>query len=55
MYLICIYILIINIMSILSTIIYGLLLVLFLMFFPTGLAGLWARVRRFFANWPFAN
>ena len=42
-------------LSILSTIIYGLLLVLFLMFFPTGLAGLWARVRRFFANWPFAN
>jgi branched-chain amino acid transport system permease protein len=37
----------------LSSIIYGLLVVLFLVFFPTGLAGLWARVRRYFASWPF--
>lgn len=42
-------------LSILSTLIYGLLLVLFLIFFPTGLAGLWARVRRYFATWPFSK
>lgn len=37
----------------LSSIIYGLLLVLFLVYFPTGLGGLWARLRRSLATWPF--
>lgn len=40
-------------LNILSTLIYGLLLILFLMFFPSGLAGLWARLRRYFSSWPF--
>ena len=42
-------------LSILSTGIYGLLLVLFLVSFPTGLAGLWLRVRRYFSTWPFGS
>jgi branched-chain amino acid transport system permease protein len=42
-------------LSILSTLIYGLMLVLFLIFFPTGLAGLWARLRRYFSSWPFKS
>lgn len=37
----------------LSSIVYGLLLVLFLIYFPAGLAGLWTRLRRYFASWPF--
>jgi branched-chain amino acid transport system permease protein len=41
-------------LTLLSTIVYGLALILFLMFFPTGLAGLWAKVRRYFATWPFS-
>jgi branched-chain amino acid transport system permease protein len=40
-------------LEILSVLIYGIMLILFLMFVPTGLAGLWARVRRYFAAWPF--
>ena len=40
-------------LSILSTTIYGLLLVVFLISFPTGLAGLWTRLRRYFSSWPF--
>jgi branched-chain amino acid transport system permease protein len=39
--------------SVLNQLIYGLLLVLFLMFFPTGMAGLWGRLRRFLSGWPF--
>ena len=42
-------------LPILSTSIYGLLLVFFLISFPTGLAGLWTRVRRYFASWPFGG
>ena len=42
-------------LSILSTGIYGLLLVLFLVSFPTGMAGLWLRVRRYFSTWPFGS
>jgi branched-chain amino acid transport system permease protein len=40
-------------LEVLSSLIYGVLLIVFLMFVPTGLAGLWARVRRYFAAWPF--
>jgi branched-chain amino acid transport system permease protein len=42
-------------LSLLSTLIYGFLLVIFLAVFPTGLAGLWARVRGYFATWPFSR
>ena len=42
-------------LGVLSSIIYGLMLVLFLMFFPTGLAGLWMRLRRYFTAWPFRS
>ena len=42
-------------LGVLSSIIYGLMLVLFLMFFPTGLAGLWTRLRRYFTAWPFRS
>lgn len=42
-------------LDILSSLIYGFLLIMFLMFVPTGLAGLWARMRRYFASWPFAS
>jgi branched-chain amino acid transport system permease protein len=41
-------------LDLLSVLVYGLALILFLMFFPTGLAGLWAKVRRYFATWPFS-
>lgn len=40
-------------LEILSSLIYGLMLILFLIRVPTGLAGLWSRVRRYFASWPF--
>jgi branched-chain amino acid transport system permease protein len=40
-------------LSVISTLLYGLMLILFLMFFPAGLAGLWARLRRYFTTWPF--
>jgi branched-chain amino acid transport system permease protein len=40
-------------LSVISTLVYGLMLILFLMFFPAGLAGLWARLRRYFSTWPF--
>lgn len=42
-------------LDIFSSLIYGILLILFLMFVPTGLAGLWARIRRYFATWPFTS
>jgi branched-chain amino acid transport system permease protein len=42
-------------LSLLATLIYGLLLVFFLIYFPTGLAGLWQRIRRYFATWPFSG
>lgn len=42
-------------LDILSSLIYGFLLIIFLMFVPTGLAGLWARLRRYFASWPFPS
>jgi branched-chain amino acid transport system permease protein len=41
--------------GVLNQLLYGLLLILFLKFFPTGFAGLWARFRRFLATWPFQN
>ncbi len=33
---------------------YGLLIVVSLVFFPNGIAALWGRVKRYFARWPFA-
>jgi branched-chain amino acid transport system permease protein len=41
--------------SVLNQLLYGVLLILFLMFFPRGFAGLWQRLRRFLAGWPFAS
>jgi branched-chain amino acid transport system permease protein len=40
-------------LNVLSVLIYGLLLILFLIYFPSGLAGVWARIRRYFSTWPF--
>lgn len=40
-------------LNVLSTLIYGFMLILFLIYFPSGLAGVWARIRRYFASWPF--
>lgn len=37
------------------TIVFGLLIVVFLIFEPQGLAEMWRRVRRFFHLWPFRN
>ena len=39
----------------LSSVLYGLLLVTFLIFFPTGLAGLWARLRLYLRSWPYRS
>ena len=38
-----------------STIIFGLLIIGFLVFEPHGLAEVWRRIRRFFHLWPFRN
>jgi branched-chain amino acid transport system permease protein len=35
------------------TIVFGLLIVAFLIFEPQGLAEIWRRIRRFFHLWPF--
>ena len=37
------------------TIIFGLLIIGFLVFEPHGLAEVWRRIRRFFHLWPFRN
>ncbi|MEU3272296.1 branched-chain amino acid ABC transporter permease [Saccharomonospora sp. NPDC006951] len=34
--------------------IFGVLIVLFLVFEPRGLAGIWLRIRTYFAHWPFS-
>ncbi len=36
-----------------STIIYGIVLVLFLLFEPLGLYGIWIRIKAYFLTWPF--
>ena len=38
----------------LNNLIYGLLIVVFLVFEPHGLAGMWRRVRAWFTTWPFS-
>ncbi|MGH2736277.1 MAG: branched-chain amino acid ABC transporter permease, partial [Actinomycetota bacterium] len=38
----------------LEQIMYGLLIVLFLIFEPRGLFGIWVRVRNYFKAWPFS-
>jgi branched-chain amino acid transport system permease protein len=40
-------------LDLLSVLLYGVLIVVFLIYFPTGIAGVWQRVRRYFATWPF--
>jgi branched-chain amino acid transport system permease protein len=37
----------------LSTIIYALLIIIFLVFEPRGMAGIWRRVQAYFRSWPF--
>lgn len=37
-----------------NEIVFGTLIVLFLIFEPLGLAEVWARLRRYFINWPFS-
>ncbi|GAA1660782.1 branched-chain amino acid ABC transporter permease [Nonomuraea maheshkhaliensis] len=37
-----------------ETVLYGLLIVLFLIFEPRGLFGLWIRVRNYWKSWPFS-
>ncbi|MEV0146030.1 MULTISPECIES: branched-chain amino acid ABC transporter permease [unclassified Nonomuraea] len=37
-----------------ETVLYGLLIVLFLVFEPRGLSGLWIRVRAYWKSWPFS-
>ncbi len=43
------------VLSPLRTVVFGLLIVGFLLFEPHGLAEIWRRVRRFFHLWPFQN
>ena len=38
----------------LSQLLYGLLLVAFLVFEPRGLAGIWVRIKAYFTSWPFS-
>lgn len=38
----------------LSTIIYALLIIVFLVFEPRGLAGIWRRIQAYFKTWPFS-
>jgi branched-chain amino acid transport system permease protein len=40
--------------AIFNTIAYGLLIILFLIVKPDGLAGIWADVKRFFLKWPYS-
>ena len=37
-----------------TTAIFGLLIVLFLMFEPRGLAAMWLRLKAYFKAWPFS-
>ena len=38
----------------LSTVIYALLIIVFLVFEPRGLAGIWRRIQAYFRTWPFS-
>ena len=38
----------------LSQLLYGLLLVAFLVIEPRGLAGVWVRIKAYFTSWPFS-
>jgi branched-chain amino acid transport system permease protein len=40
--------------SSLNVVIYGLLIALFLLVEPRGLAGIWVRIRNYFSTWPFS-
>ncbi len=37
-----------------ETILYGLLIVAFLLFEPRGLFGIWVRIRNYWKGWPFS-
>jgi branched-chain amino acid transport system permease protein len=37
----------------LRNLVYGLVIVLFLIYFPEGLAGVWRKAKRYFQTWPF--
>ena len=36
-------------------VVYGLFIILFLMFFPFGIAGVWQRIKRYLQTWPFSS
>ena len=36
-------------------VVYGLFIILFLMYFPFGLAGVWQRIKRYLQTWPFSS
>ena len=38
----------------LATVIYALLIIIFLVFEPRGLAGIWRRIQAYFRTWPFS-
>ena len=38
----------------LGTVIYALLIIVFLVFEPRGLAGIWRRIQAYFRSWPFS-
>jgi len=38
----------------LEQILYGLLIVVFLLFEPRGLFGIWVRIRNYWKGWPFS-
>ena len=40
--------------AIFNTIVYGVLIVVFLIIKPEGLAGIWADIKRFFVKWPYS-
>jgi branched-chain amino acid transport system permease protein len=37
-----------------ETILYGLLIIVFLIFEPRGLFGIWVRIRNYWKSWPFS-
>jgi branched-chain amino acid transport system permease protein len=39
---------------VLNQLLFGVLVVLFLVFEPLGLAGIWARLRTYLRTWPFS-
>jgi branched-chain amino acid transport system permease protein len=38
-----------------ETVLYGLLIIVFLIFEPRGLFGIWVRIRNYWKSWPFSH